>query len=522
MKNSGFFLRTGTPDEKVKLPNKFLCAAAALSLLTFLFVSCSMIGAAEDIILPARRLPIPEYNLEKYVPLPRGGEYPVREQSMAGVRVTIMWTERVDNRYRPLGINETFKGKAVYRADINLKTTNPREYYFHVDNLFYYYEGKVEVEPRDDRDTEERNLSVIYKPAEPEVDADVPVMDYDLRHFVPIPKTGDIVSNSFQRPDVAVKIKWEEMDDKGKYIPVDEFTRFRSEIVYWATITLEAQIGIKNGVGFEYVFMENTHFEYPDDQKVTSLDYLDGTEFDKKTRKLRVEYLPTENRGEGINDLFDLMGGDFRGPKAGKVLDWSFAGQRYAGTIKKWSYGSNKEELPASPPETRKYQPKTVYKAEIALMPSNGYYFDKDLTFEYGGKPFEFKYSYFTGTLSGTIEFPVTDTAITGEIDLSRITPRDGYPKVQNFPNMDERFSVDVRWFYASDGEEFLTAGRAYYMYITLTAKEGYCFFEGLEPTTVKYNAQEKQLEVDESGNPKEMGMGEIQCQQPLISGLRP
>jgi hypothetical protein len=512
MKNSGFFLRTGAPDAKVKLPNKFLCAAAALSLLTFLFVSCSIVGAAEDIILPAHRIAIPEYNLEKYIPFPRGGEYPIMEQEKAGVRVTINWT---DEQGRKLSPDETFTGKIVYKADINLKIVNPREYCFDEEIFFRYDKGKVKVEPRDDPHPEERNISVTYKPAEPEVDADVPVTNYDLDYFVSIPRTGDIVSETFQRPDVTVTVAWEE-EDGEEYIRVPGLTRFRPKTVYWATITLEARTGKKNVdfdlVPFEYVFDERQVFQYPNNHP--PLKYLDGTDFDRKIRKLRVEYPPTEYPGEEIDDLSDLMS-NFPGPKAGKVLDWGFVGEGYVGTIKKWLYLDTEENIYKElPKDTGKYQPETVYKAEIELTPSSGYYFDKNLTVKYGDKTFEFKYSYREGTLSGTIEFPVTDTAITGVIYLDSIIPQAGNPWEQSFPDIDERerFKVDVEWRGFYDDNECLIAGRAYYMYITLTAKEGYCFFDGLKPT-VKYNALEKQLDVDESGNPKEMGMGEIQCQ---------
>jgi hypothetical protein len=112
------------------------------------------------------------------------------------------------------------------------------------------------------------------------------ILDYDLRHYVPLPAEGDLAVISFTNGDVEVSVAWTRIEKNGNETKLPEeggFFPFESGTIYKAAITLTAKAG--------YTFDSGVSFYYPAGSVATQPEPSQ----DITVRKLSpVTYYPTD------------------------------------------------------------------------------------------------------------------------------------------------------------------------------------------------------------------------------------
>jgi hypothetical protein len=195
-----------------------------------------------------------DYNLQNYIPIPVKDKRPVRSLTRSDLIIeNVTWTKRDESgAFLPL-TQDTFLDGDVCRAVFTL--TAQASYTFNPDIPFAYDPGIIEEQGAPDLDIIQRDVSIIYKPAWP----DMTVRDYDLQDYVPVPVIQFPVTHDYKQGDMKVEVKWfvgsRPAPDAGYiFAPAPgNFSWFEGK-VYKAEITLTAQNG--------YTFNEGTAFAY--------------------------------------------------------------------------------------------------------------------------------------------------------------------------------------------------------------------------------------------------------------------
>lgn len=193
---------------------------------------------------------IVDYDLQNYVPIPVGGEEPVRTITTTEVTGTVSWKQGGS----PLSDSAVFQAGQGYGADIRLQVQPG--YRFSTAQDFGYPPNTVTTQPASNRDPLTRSLSTVsYKNAAVAAVVD----DFNLDAYITSPVTG--VPPNTGRVEgtqyTAASVSWS---------PADAV--FNENTSYTATVILTAKSGYTfNGLGsnvFSYtgastvVFGENT------------------------------------------------------------------------------------------------------------------------------------------------------------------------------------------------------------------------------------------------------------------------
>jgi hypothetical protein len=260
---------------------KFLCTSAALLFLAALFGSCPLL-LGEDFIMSSSRFPIADYDLSHYIPIPADGAQPVRNVSKPGMSIKAEWSHHLEEeKTKPVGA--FFVAGTIYQAVITIEIVDTRHYCFDEDSRFIYPGLDMENQVLEDMGDYKRKITVTYKPAG-DADRKLPVSDYELSHYIPIPVDGALPVRSTSGPGMSIKAEWS--PDPG--------TTGMTDRVFVAGTIYEAEITVTIVDTQNYYFDEASPFRY---SELAEGSHEDGDTPDPDVRKITVTYLPAKDVG---------------------------------------------------------------------------------------------------------------------------------------------------------------------------------------------------------------------------------
>jgi hypothetical protein len=278
---------------------------------------------------------ITDYILQSYVPIPLAGEEPVRSVTRGGVAVTAAWEAEKPEGFKPIpDSGYTFESGGVYRARIRLRVENLETNRFAEGKYFAYPAGTVAVQPDDDGDPEDRNLTpVTYKPAR----SPAAINDLNLTPYIPKPISGALGVGSFAGPQYAGTAAWERTADQAP-----QRGPFQAGVEYTAVLSLTPALGYSlNGAG-PFVHGAGT---------VTN-----------EAGAVRINFSAAAEAGAAAVVYDTVLTGRILRPTEGVTPARGITGNQYTGTVT-WT-----------PPHST-FQADTAYTAVLDLRAAPGYTF---------------------------------------------------------------------------------------------------------------------------------------------------
>jgi hypothetical protein len=442
-------------------------------------------------------LMVADYNLANYVPIPVAGQTSVGSLERGDMRITVEWKEGANP------FSGTFEVNRVYSATITLTAKTDKNYFFD-GSILFKYDPPLVVEVTPDLGVEARTITATY-PATTEVQApstpspEVPVVDYDLQHYVPIPVVGEIPVRNPRRGDMNLNVAW---------TPNDQ--RFQADTVYTAIINLAA----KGRYKFDTKFAYDEGFVASQDNEAP--DLFATSEASAISQTVTVTYSPTPK---------------LPAPTPTAVMDYDL--QHYVpipvvGGIPVRALSRADMDLRVDwrtndnqPFQGQSFEAGTVYRATITLNAAEGYKFTRGFVYgEYfvagqtNGAPESFATSDPSATeQTVTVTYnptPESPKALVTDYRLQNYVP---IPALGNSPVIENhRADVDVTvaWKWGALGESdkdnytpctgsfAFFPDRQYMAVITITAKDGYTF---LPDTPFAYNPPEDVISCTQEQN---------------------
>ncbi|MDR1108880.1 MAG: hypothetical protein LBL19_07590, partial [Spirochaetaceae bacterium] len=345
---------------------------------------------------------IVDYNLQTYVPIPVKGEQPVTTVIRGDVNVNVTWFKdnvEIENM-------SVFAEDTVYSAKIEL---SPQEgYLFNPIIAFAYHPGRV-ISQNDDTSSPKRTVSVTYNDSSYEV----PVTDYNLQSYVPIPAEGEKAVTGFKDDDRGVKgtVQWSPGGpaasiNRAAAVEVSSW-EFAKEVQYTANITLEALPG--------WYFTEE-NFIYPDGVVQTQ----PSASSDRKKRDLSPVYHvtiinifpPDQGSGSGTNPG---GGGDGKNPDSKTnviVLDNYITAPQFGAAPES---GGHMDEYHSGvavawQPGDSVFEGK-AYTANLTVTADSGYGLGAVYGFSYKGESIPFTFENNATGARMSIAFPSIDSS---------------------------------------------------------------------------------------------------------------
>jgi hypothetical protein len=306
----------------------------------------------------------------------------------------------------------------------------------------------------------------------------IPVSDYNLRNYVPVPVEGQRPVTAVDRAELGAVVTW--YDASSVAIPNPDAYTFVLGAVYQADITLTAKTG--------YTFNPAASFKYVPAAAVTTQP---NDDFSSSSRTLtRGIYKSTP--APTMVTLLDLTGLLPR-PVSGGTPTATISTAQYTGKVT-WS-----------PVESGGlFLPKKIYQAVIELTAISGYTFSGIGSFIHtGGVGVGFTLDADPVRGTAIINFPETNSLGVADYNLASYIPLPaaGQPLISSadFP----RLSVSVVWKKnnALTSDAVFQSDDEYQADITLTAAAGYAFTSAFSYSSGQVYAQSNSPNL--SGNGK-------------------
>jgi hypothetical protein len=163
-------------------------------------------------------LPVSDYNLQNYVPVPVEGQRPVTTVNRSELSGTVTW---YDNTGQAISnpASYAFLLNAVYQADITL--TPKAGYTFNPAENFRYPNNTVATQPNNDPAVSTRTLSrVVYHPTP----APTVVTLLDLTACLPKPVSGGTPAATISTPQYTGSVSWSPVEAGGLFLPNKAYT----------------------------------------------------------------------------------------------------------------------------------------------------------------------------------------------------------------------------------------------------------------------------------------------------------
>jgi hypothetical protein len=286
--------------------------------------------------------PIGNINLTPYVPAPVRGGTPVTSFSTGNYSGTVAWKTGGNAAHSGL-----FQGGTAYTAAVTLV---PATGYAFAASVAVTHSGASPSSVSFTGGDGAATGDIGFGATEPEpAGGSVTVLDYDLRHYVPVPVTGAVpVTEITSRADVEVTVVWK---NAAEEILGRAFAVFEGNTVYRAVITLTAKTG--------YTFDPDIPFTYPEDAVTGQNSGMEGSE-----RTVNVIYEKTAADPLVPIGNIDLMP-YIPAPVTGGTPETSFFTGKCIGTVAwKTSSGAAHSGL---------FQGGTAYTAEVTLTAAAGF-----------------------------------------------------------------------------------------------------------------------------------------------------
>jgi hypothetical protein len=235
-------------------------------------------------------LPVTDYELVNYVPLPVVGQGPVTRLDLTEMLVTVEWKQKNGTSWQPM-TEWAFRVDHQYRAVITLAAK--LGYMF--DSEFAYEDSEVLTQTGESSNPSSQTVTVTYKPF------DIwPVTDYELASYVPLPEVGQPQITRQDLTEMLVTVKWKQTNNGTSWSSLPVSMAFKEDGWYQAEMTLRAKPGYRFETGRVFAYTANA-------ADVT--EQHQGSQYDPSSRTVTVTYKPFMPRetASGWDSVMDII-----------------------------------------------------------------------------------------------------------------------------------------------------------------------------------------------------------------------